>query len=301
MSEPQEKFVSRGYARGAPLPWWVKKNLKLVLSRLPFSYQDWGRFGIFRHGELAENVSGLFRQFRRFLEAYEREQGKKPQSLLELGPGDSVGNALFAAALKMGPYHFVDVGDFATENEDHYKAYADYLTEQGFAVDPPLPDYKRDTVLGAAQGKYLTAGLASLRTLPDSSLDYSFSQAVFEHIRRDEFAETMQELYRLHKKGSFSRHWVDLHDHLGGGANHYRYTADEWERPSIWQSGFYTNRLMMHEMVKMAEEAGFSVTTPEIHRWPARVLADTPLAHEFRHFSDSELNICTFLIELRKS
>ncbi len=297
-SGPAEITVSDTYARGAPIPWWSKMLLKLILSRLPVSYLGWTRLGIFRHGDLASSPADLYKQITRFLTAYNEKYDRNPRNILELGPGDSIANLLFAHYLGIEQYYFVDAGDFATREAEHYLSYKKFLEEKGHSVNLPISSYSRENVLGATGGKYLTYGLKSLKSLPSDILDYSFSQAVFEHIKKDEFADTMQELFRLHKPGSFSRHWVDLHDHLGGGAQHLRFSPKFWERPAIWNSGFYTNRLMMHEMIKMAEDAGFEAELIQIHRWPPQRLEALPLAKEFRSFTDKQLNVCTFLLNL---
>lgn len=294
-----ECYAPSGYARGLPLPWRVKMGAKLVLSRLPVAYRIWSRLGLFRHGEVKENFRRLHEGFAEHVTAYKERFFLPPRYYLELGPGDSVGRALSAAAMGAEKIWLVDVGDYASCEPGHYRAFYEYLrAREGFSQS--LPSFDRAAVLDFARADYRTHGLADLRMIPSDSVDLSFSNAVLEHVARDEFAEHMKELYRIHKPGSLSRHWVDLHDHLGGALNNLRFSPAFWESRAVRKSGFYTNRLLMKEMAGMAEKAGFLVEIGEIHRWAVLPTAQGKMDGLFSGHSEEDLNICTFLILLTK-
>lgn len=255
---------------------------------------------MFRHGDLATDVSGIKKSFDDHFDFYRQRMGRMPETCLELGPGDSLGHALLAKSCGVRECWFVDVGDFATRDPAHYRALWDYLAGQGLKF-PAMPvDFDRDTVLGYANGHYGTAGLASLREVPAGSLDFSFSHAVLEHVRRAEFAGHMRELYRAHRPGSLSRHWVDLHDHLGGALNSFRFPAAFWESRWVQEAGFYTNRLTMAEMIAAARQAGFAVEIQRLIKWETLPTPRQAMHRDFAALTAEDLNVCTFLMVLTK-
>lgn len=109
---------------------------------------------------------------------------------------------------------------------------ATYLAERGL----PAPDLEAaqnlDDVLEVCGAVYGTKGLASLKELPDRSVDPVWSRAVLEHIRRAKFAETMRELRRILKPGGVCSHGIDLQDHLAGALNNLRFPERIWDRNS---------------------------------------------------------------------
>jgi hypothetical protein len=110
----------------------------------------------------------------------------------------------------------------------------------------------------------------------------------------------MNELFRIHKPGSFSYHIVDLHDHLGGALNSLRFSEKFWESPVVQNAGFYTNRLSMSEMEDMAKKAGFNVVIQKIIKWKELPTAHAFMNSAFRAKSADELNVCTFVIKMFK-
>lgn len=74
------------------LPWWVKIGSKIILSRLPVGYRLWRSLGVFVNGEISyQTVWGHISR-----SEFEDLQG---QVILELGPGDSLLNALVCSAM----------------------------------------------------------------------------------------------------------------------------------------------------------------------------------------------------------
>ncbi|MCK5285519.1 MAG: methyltransferase domain-containing protein [Alphaproteobacteria bacterium] len=292
---PVVKFVRSGYARGVPVPWWAKMWLKIILAHLPVSNSFWVRMGIFRHGDVTQKLANLQNGFEDHLSYYKGRYRKVPDYCLELGPGDSIGRALSGFKTGVKGTWLIDVNDFATKAPEHYEAFCEYL---GFSEQ--WKNYDRDLILLRTNSRYETCGLSSFPLILDGSIDLSFSNAVLEHIHRDEFAAYMRELYRVHKPESLSRHWVDLHDHLGGALNNLRFSTAFWERALIYRSGFYTNRLTMLEMAKHAENAGFVVDVQRISKWESLPTTKCMMSDSFKDKSEDELNVCTFLMVLEK-
>ncbi len=278
------------------LPWWARIGSKLVLSRLPFGYAIWQRLGLFRHGAM-DQADYAVRVFAIHAERSGLAANPAGKTVLELGPGDSVSTAVIAAAHGASAI-LVDTGAFVRDDLAPYVQLTDTLTQMGLTP----PDVRGVDGLAAllerCRSRYLTDGLESLRSLESQSVDYIFSQAVLEHVRRDELLPMMRECRRVLKPGGVCSHQIDLRDHLGGGLNNLRFRERVWESPWFARSGFYTNRLQYSTMLRMFREAGFNVRVTGVRRWDALPTPRRALAEQFRACPDEELCVAGFEVVL---
>ena len=279
------------------IPWWAKIAAKLVLARLPFGYAVWQRLGLFRHGRMdtAEYALEVFRTHTQKAGFAGALDGKV---LLELGPGDSIATAIIAAAHGARAL-LVDSGRFVRRDMAPLVELERVLRDGG--LNPPSLAGCRaiEEVLDRCSARYMTGGLESLRQVESGSVDLVFSNAVLEHVRRHEFAETMRELNRLLKPNGVCSHQVDLSDHLGGALNNLRFSGKVWESRIFATSGFYTNRIGYPQMLASFQQAGFDVTTTQLERWPALPTSKRHMAPEFRALEDESLCIRGFHALLR--
>lgn len=267
-------------------PWWLKMGAKIVLARLPVSYSRWRALGAFRHGAMLD-VDYAIHVFERH---FQQIAGTLPRgaTILELGPGDSLATAVIAAAHGVGRTWLVDAGAFASAEVAPYNALARRLTELGHTV-PGAPYARVDEMLRCTGAAYFTSGLASLAAVPDRSLQFSFSQAVLEHVALTEFDATIASLFRLHEPGSATSHRVDLQDHLAHSLNSLRFSRRTWESRLLSASGFYTNRLRAPQVLSAFERAGFTIEAQRLDRWPALPISRRRLHPEFAALTDDEL------------
>ena len=281
----------------AAIPWPVKMAAKLVLARLPVGYRRWKALGLFEHGtmERPDYSDSVFRTHF----ARSGLVGRRGFTCLELGPGDTLFTALIARAHGAAASWLVDVGDFAEHDIAPYRAMALHLAEQGLAVPAASAFASLDDLLADCSARYLTGGLDALRRLPVASIDFQFSQAVLEHIRRRDFAEIAKELRRVLRPGGVASHRIDLRDHLGGALNNLRFPARLWEADWFAGSGFYTNRLRMSEMLASFRAAGFAVEIIAVERWPSLPTPRHRLAAPFRDLPEAELLVSGFDVVLR--
>lgn len=279
------------------IPWWGKLGAKIFLSRLPFGYSVWQKLGLFRHGSM-DSTDYALRVFNERAAQAGVLHHLKGQRFLELGPGDSIGSAIIAAAIGAEAV-IIDAGPFARDDVEFYIAYANTLQGKGLSA-PDLKDCKNvDEILLKCRSQYMTEGLASLRSLPDNSIDYIFSQAVLEHVRRHEFLATLQEFRRILKPDGVCSHQIDLRDHLGGALNNMRFATTTWESNFFASSGFYTNRICFSHMMALFNQAGFKANVSGIKRWHSLPTPRIKLAKEFRSLSDEDLLISQFDVVLR--
>jgi SAM-dependent methyltransferase len=279
------------------LPWQGKIFIKVILSKLPFSYRIWERLGLFKHGGMTDPAYA----YRIFEKHFSRvEFGRKNEGFvaLELGPGDSLFSAVIARAFGAQRCYMMDAGAFASMEESAYKPLLEHIK-----TEHPASDIKFGLTVGDlmknCDGVYGTQGLASLRKIPDQSVDFVWSQAVLEHVRVHEFDETMRELKRILRKDGVCSHRVDLKDHLGGDANNLRISSRHWESDWMSSSGFYTNRIRFTEMIARFEQAGFAVDVVQTDRWDEVPIARKQLSAEFRDMDDQNLLISGFDVILK--
>ncbi len=278
------------------IPWWAKIAAKLVLARLPLGPDAWRLIGVFRPG--AMDVPAYARDvFARHLAA----TGPMAPgfAVLELGPGDSLFTAVIAKAMGAGRVYLVDSGRWAAADPEPYRRLARQLRAEGLPA-PVLDDAADlDAVLDRCDASYLYDGLRGLQSLPAEGIDMIFSQAVLEHVFRDEFAATAAAMRRALRPGGGASHVVDLRDHLAGALNNLRFSERVWESPLFRNSGFYTNRLRMSEMLAAFEQAGFAVELGEVKRWPGLPTPRRALAPAFATLPDEELTVSGFHVVLR--
>lgn len=279
------------------MPWWARISAKLVLSRLPVPYRLWRRLSLFRHGQM-DKAEYALRVFEHHFGRFEpREAGFVA---LELGPGDSLLSAVIAFAHGATQTFLVDSGPFASADLAPYGALAKLLARRGLTPPPESSMTSTREIMATCHAQYGPDGLASLRAIPDATVDFIWSQAVLEHIRRSEFLETLLQMRRILTPRGIASHRVDLRDHVGGGLDNLRFSPGLWESPSFaLRSGFYTNRIRYPEMMRLFDQAGFSAETVAVERWQDLPTPLEKLDKEFRSMPLPDLLVSGFDVILR--
>lgn len=279
------------------LPWYVKVGAKLCLSRLPIPYDIWRRVGLYRHGYM--DMPGLaLREIRAIVEQAGYGGRLDGLSILELGPGDSLSTALIAHALGARETVLLDTAAFAVREMAPYRGLVDLLAAQTEAMEALRHVRDTDALLRATGGRYLTDGLASLQSLPDSSIDFAFSKAVLEHIRLAEFRPMMAALRKKLTPEGRCFHFVDLQDHLDNALNNLRFSDEVWESDWMARSGFYTNRIGCSEMLSAFEDAGFVVERLSVSRFVRMPTPRASMAKRFQARTEEDLLVSGFSVLL---
>lgn len=279
------------------IPWWAKLGGKIALARMPFGYQLWQRLGLFRHGQM-DALSYVKSTFDRHIDAAGLSGKLNGKIVLELGPGDSIATALIAASCGARSV-LVDSGSFAVKDVGVYKNMAQELEGLGLRVPESVYQARSlDDILTACHGEYLVNGLDSLSTIASGSVDFIFSQAVLEHVRRHEFLSTITELRRIISPDGLASHQVDLKDHLGGGLNNLRFGDAIWESDFFVRSGFYTNRIQYQQMISLFYAGGFRVEVQKLSRWDNLPINRSALAPQFHSTLDDDLLVNGFHVLL---
>ena len=280
------------------IPWYVKIPAKIILSRLPIRYDLWRGLNLFRAGGM-DNPQTAFDVFRMHNDAA-GFSCRRGHTVLELGPGDSMLTALFARSFGAARTFLVDQSSLATTRMELF-ALAENLLARN---DLPVPGVTGTNFIDALKllnCSYMVDGLASLRAIPESSVDLVFSNAVLEHVSKRDFAATARELFRIMKPDGVASHWIDYRDHLQMGLNNLRFSEVVWESDFMTRSGFYTNRLPAFAIRALFEQAGFVVEECAATFWPGGL--PTPqrvMSKPFRGMAPDELMVMTNWLLLRK-
>lgn len=292
------------------LPWWAKILIKLFVSNLPIHYGFWKRIGLFEHGEMNvpdyayKSLTGLASAANATLirdgTQYYRALPNQDFVVLEVGCGDSLFSGMISYAMGATKTYLVDAGDYASREIVDYRRLFSYLLDKGYNLNSSIV-CEFESMLGALSSSYLTNGVSSLREIPDESIDFSFSNAVIEHIRRNDCKLFASELFRVTSKSGISYHRIDLRDHLGGGLNNLRVPYGLWESNLFRNSSFYTNRYRFSEIIEIFTNAGFCCEVVAVKRWSELPIPRAKLAIPFVHYSEDDLSVMEFDLLMRPS
>ena len=275
------------------LPWWTKILVKSSMRIFPLPYEHIrSKITGFRGAmETAHYASVVFDKYTTDYRNFASDifQG----TLLDLGPGGSLLSGIMGRCLGFERCILIDVGDFASRDIAVYNQMVEKLPEIERAKFREKLSETGDILDAFRQIEvfYYAGGLSSLRQIPDETINFSFSNAVLEHVRIDEFPSMINELHRIHSCESITSHQIDYKDHLGNSLNNLRFPRKIWESRFFPNSGFYTNRLRHKDVKEIFTDQGFSIAKDEVKYWDEIPLGRNKMASEFQHYTDDELQI----------
>ncbi len=208
----------------------LKEILKNQLIRIPAIRKKAQRTHVTGLNRELNTVEEVVQLYRKYIDP----SGKK---ILELGPGQT------------------------------YQV-AERLQQEGATMSIADIDQYLDPELVAGLG--LDYHIYDGKKLPfeNDSFDVILSYTVYEHIRYPEI--TVNETYRLLKKGGQVVHLVDLGDHFSYGVdeallfNCLKYSERTW-KAMTWNRSNFVNRLRQSQWVKLHQDAGFTAIETELY------------------------------------
>lgn len=280
--------------------WRLKILAKLVLSRLPVSYPAWRRLGVFKHGQMDKSGYAFSVVKRHFDQSGFLRRGRNFVAM-EIGPGDSLLSSLVAHAYGASQTYLVDMGPFAKWDTGIFRELVDFLRGMNLPVKNCSEVASTESFMAAFNVHYLTEGLASLSHIPTGSVDFLWSHATLEHVRRAEFCPLIVETRRIIKDDGICSHRVDLKDHLGGSLNSLRFSELLWESDFFSKSGFYTNRFRFNEHLAIYEKARFKPQVIKTDEWVSLPTRKMKMNKAFREMPEELLRISGFDVLLQPS
>ncbi|MFA6012450.1 MAG: class I SAM-dependent methyltransferase [Desulfobacteraceae bacterium] len=179
-------------------------------------------------------------QFTDLINSLSGHTSLRGKTILEIGPGGSVGLGLLTLKHGAGKYIAIDVGNHLKTDSKLYTDYSRLLQD----------DKLINRLINKLNGKYifnpniiniLNINQYSTYDLPDNSADIIYSNAVLEHIH--DLNLCFQEMSRVLKPGGYMNHVVDLRDHIFSKDSLFFLTIPEfWLHRLFGNTGAYINR-----------------------------------------------------------
>lgn len=257
-----------------------------------------------------------------------------PRTVVELGPGDSIGIGLMALLTGAKQYYAVDAvrhassatnllifdelvnllsaqapipsgGEFAEilPGLGEYSFPLKILNEERLSqvLAPDRLNHLRNALAGKLTDgpiRYL-APMGRMHEIPGDSVDLIISQAVMEHI--DQLEETYTECFRCLKPGGFMSHQIDLrcHDTAPEWNGHWKYADPTW---CLMRGGrpWFINRSPCSTHTKLINQAGFKLHA-EIRQTAGSGVSRRQLADRFKELSESDLTTAGVLVLASKT
>jgi SAM-dependent methyltransferase len=257
-----------------------------------------------------------------------------PRTVVELGPGDSIGIGLMALLTGAERYYALDAVRHAS-TETNLLVFDELV--QLLRVQAPIPSGGEFTEILPELGDYrfpmkilsearltqalaperlkhlrnalagnLTAGpicylapMGRMNEIPANSVDLIISQAVMEHV--DQLEEIYAECFRSLKPGGFMSHQIDLrcHETAPEWNGHWKYSELTWR---LMRGGrpWFINRQPCSMHLSLIKQAGFSLCA-EVKQFGSLGIASGQLASRFRSLSESDLETSGIFILASKS
>jgi hypothetical protein len=247
-----------------------------------------------------------------------------PQTIAELGPGESLGVGL--CGLLSGANHYVGLDVIAHSNParnqlilndliklflerapnpdkgwPEFSSYLDermfpshVLTEQAlrYALRPERIEAIRRAVTKPSPQDSVTAAYKAPwfdpRVIEGNSVDLVVSQSVLEHVV--DLPATYQALFQWVKPGGWMSHQIDFKSHgLSTRWNGYRTCSDRLWEITLGKRPFMINRQPASAHLRLIEEAGFKVVTHQKFMRKDGIRREE-LAPRWSDISDEDLN-----------
>lgn len=265
------------------VPWQAKLASKVIAANLGIPYSFWRRHGVSKLGAMLnpEYARDVYKH-------HLVHANPSAETLLEIGPGDSLFTAVYAHP-RFKKKVLIDAGPFAETEPHTYGVLIDELRSIGECM-PEAREYSSlESLLNTLNCKYLINGVASFSELQDGEIDFSFSHSCLQHIPLYQFQTFSDELYRVTAEGGTGSHLLDFRDMLAGSLNHLRFSSSAWESEWVRKTNMYTNRLRIGSIQCAFQKSGFNVEIFDRKCWDRLPISKASLDPEFRSMDDKEL------------
>lgn len=278
----------------ACIPWRLRYYIKLQEAKGGIQLRD----TVKQHRTIEEYNTELYEVLQAF-----NINDFKGKTVCEMGPGQYLSHAFLEYQLGADQEILLEIADFAGINcpADQSKLKLDHNYDAVRSL--PVLDTKETwgRYLQKINALYSINGLEGYREVADDSVDFIFSFAVLEHIRKRTFQDTMKETYRFMKSGGMAYHTVDYKDHLGGKKNQLRFRESVWEDDVHYRMDNYTNRISCTEMCQSLEDIGFEIVSVKKQKFRKPPIRRSKIASCFAEISNEDLLTESAVIVLRKN
>ncbi len=257
-----------------------------------------------KRSDLLADSERPFDVFRNMLERCGPDIDFKGKTVLEVGPGNSLGIGLLFLAhgarkvylIDRFKHLFWDDRDIAYHQEIIMKIEESSLPFASSAAE--AVSFDRGTIVcNPDKLEYRFSDSATL-PLEASSVDCVFSNAVLEHVHR--IKDAIQEFARVTRKGGIGIHEVDLRDHFFQQTPLRLLQYPDWLwNLMAWNRPGYTNRLRFSDYMKHFDDEGFKIGKEIILKKYVEKIQG--VSGRFQKYPPDELAILAFGVVLRRT
>jgi predicted SAM-dependent methyltransferase len=259
------------------VPWQAKMTTKLILARLPISWDVWHSMGFFRHGDMDVPTHAFAVTARHFELAEQAIALPASFTGMELGPGNSQISALCLAAFGASKVVYIDKGTLSVTTDEQWEAMRQTLVNSTSSSTRFHPETVQKPEID-----FWTNGTDDLERIEPSTIDLIWSKDVLEHVYVSELPALLRAQRRALSESGVCVHSVDFADHLSGGLVNTYFPSKVWESKWFRQSGFYTNRASYEELVDMIRQAGFDIEIIDKLDFPAKKVKHRFMRRSFK-------------------
>lgn len=257
-----------------------------------------------------------------------------PRTVVELGPGDSIGIGLMAVLTGAEEYYALDTVRHASGETNRlvfdelvkllmaqvpipcggqFSEILPELDDYGFPSDilaatrltqalaPERLKWIRHALTGnlTANPIHYRAPMRRMSEIPAGSVDLIISQAVMEHV--DHLEEIYAECFRILRPGGFMSHQIDLrcHDTAPEWNGHWKYSELTWR---LMRGGrpWFINRQPCSIHLSLIRQVGFRLCV-EIRHLGSLGIASRQLASRWQSLSQDDLKTSGVFVVASKS
>jgi SAM-dependent methyltransferase len=271
-------------------------NGALALPPVEFAFRAWRlRQGHNAEKDLVRYPMGVFRKHAAILQTY-RQQGITDAQVLEIGPGGNVGSSLLMLLAGAQRVTCIDRMPWVRGTQlDHlYTAIIAQAAQDPatYLVAPQFLEQARSDPKGLAESLldrivYRAPESINTTTLPDSTFDFIFSNACFEHFADPGTA--IAQIARLIRPGGVTSHQIDLRDHrdFGRPLGHLRYSERMWWLANVRLPNGVRNRWRASEYYASFEQNGLELVQRSATQ--STVVTEEQRQRFNKHFRDMTL------------
>ncbi len=236
------------------------------------------------------------KKFQEFLTRLDSHASLEGKTILELGPGGSIGFGLLALEAGAKKYIAIDDGQHTFINPRQIRRYRALLGNDENTFKRYFIPAGQSWAYNPARIEFATIDQPSRYSVPDQCVDIIYSCAVLEHVHNLDLC--FAEMSRVLKPGGYMYHEVDLRDHIFSQQSLWFLTISEfWFRLLFKNTGGYVNRKRVDYYREAARRYSLSTLffDPTLRYNTTRL----PQSLSARH-SKSDLDVLAFIAIFQK-
>lgn len=266
----------------------------VVFGMVP-SLRPWVERHLFNPYDFNEaHIEYSRRKFDEFRTALPADVSLADKTVLELGPGGSVGFGLLALREGAARYLAIDNGEHTFVRPRQIRGYRKLVGNDTvlrcFEKRAGRIVYKEEAI----QFKNITQ--ASGYPLPDASVDVIYSCAVLEHVH--DLERAFSEMARVLKPGGIMYHEVDLRDHIFSQDSLWFLSIPERAFRALFRhTGGYVNRERVSRYRELCKHHGIGI----VSLIPVIQFQDQATSALEARYSEEDIRTLSFVLVARKT